>query len=343
MEYNMISEIREQDEAIHAILKELSDKKEKIRKLVQKKGETFFLGCGSSHYLGITGSALFSQMNALGHPITGGEVLVSEETLPPANSPLLISVSRSGGTTETVEATKRLQSKYPSSDTISITCNQNSSLTNISDISIVSKRGKEESIPATKSFSSALTAIEYLAMLKKSLNPEENFQKLGEMSKKTLENNENVARRIGENTNLEKFIFLGSGEYYGLALEGMLKIKESSLSWSEAYRSLEFRHGGKSILDENSLVVFFYPNQEKGEINNLIREICSLDSKVLIVGKENQVNKFDSDYKFDIPKGPSTGGLSLFIGPIQLMSYYKAVSLGLNPDNPKHLEWSVKI
>jgi len=64
-----------------------------------------------------------------------------------------------------------------------------------------------------------------------------------------------LAQQLSEDHSLQHFVFLGSGPQYGLAAEAMLKMKEMSLSVSEAFHFLEFRHGPKSVVDCSTLVV----------------------------------------------------------------------------------------
>ena len=64
-----------------------------------------------------------------------------------------------------------------------------------------------------------------------------------------------LPQRLGADLEVERFFFLGSGPFYGLACEAMLKLKEMSLSYAEPYHFLEFRHGPMSMVDARTLVV----------------------------------------------------------------------------------------
>jgi glucosamine--fructose-6-phosphate aminotransferase (isomerizing) len=288
----------------------------------------------------LAGASLFNE-NAVAIAVPGGEVCMSPLQIPNISFDVIIPISRSGQTTETIRATEFMKKKNPKAKIVGITCAEKSSISDLSDICLVSKGGVEDSVIMTKSFSSMLVILQYLFELKKESKVKLNFQSLSENSRKIIERYEKTMKDIGYRNDLNKFIFLGTGEYFGLAMEAMLKMKEMALSWSEAYNSLEFRHGPKSIVDDETFVTFLWPNRGIDEHEALLKEVSDLRAKTLVIGANKSLRGVKADYIVEIPSHHYN--LVLYMPLVQLLGYYRAVSLGLNPDRPKNLEKFVKI
>ncbi|HKJ69987.1 MAG TPA: SIS domain-containing protein, partial [bacterium] len=129
------------------------------------------------------------------------------------------------------------------------------------------------------------------------------------------------------------------GPFYGLANESMLKIKEMSLSTSEAYHSLEFRHGPKSMVDEDMLVTFFLSNSAFDTESKLVKEVKELGGRTLTVCEQaTPAVKEYSDYLVELQSGLSDyARLILYMPVTQLLGYHAAVAKNLNPDQPTNL------
>lgn len=323
-----------------AVLKDVEVKRPKLLELFKRKpSNVIFAGCGSSYYLALSASSIFRKLvkvNAVGFP--SSEVFLYPTTL--SGNTLLVSISRSGETTETVLATK-FAKREKKAKVLAITCYEESELAKISDVKLVSPEGKEKSVVMTRSFTSMLVAAQVASAI---LSKNEQFYKklntLPEICKRIIKENNDLTKKIGEDGSLKKFIFLGSGPFYGTACESMLKMKEMALAWSEAYHSLEFRHGPKSIVDSETLVTFLLSDSARSYEVNLIKEIRSLGTKVLTICKR----PVESDYAVKI--GSALNDFSrvpLYMPITQLMAYYKAVSRGLNPDMPEKLSQVVRL
>jgi glucosamine--fructose-6-phosphate aminotransferase (isomerizing) len=131
---------------------------------------------------------------------------------------------------------------------------------------------------------------------------------------------------LGENLELNRLFFLGSGSHYGLACEAMLKMKEMSLTHSEAYQFLEFRHAPMSMVHDRTLIVGLVSSAA------LPHEVA-----VLALTPERLADGL-VDYQLLLPaelndweRGP------LYLPVAQLIAYYRSVAKGLNPDLPHGL------
>lgn len=220
----------------------------------------YFIGCGTSLYLSLSGSRFFTYKTGIEtKALPGGELLFTinenvEDFGRLKRSAILI--SRSGESTEVVKAGEKL--KNLSIPVLGLTLEPDSSLVKVSDISIILPI-KEEAIVMTKSFSSILLTIELISSF---INGEslEIYKDLTQETKRVLESAENLAK---ENTNYNHYVFLGLGMDEGIARESALKLEEMALTKVESYSTFEYRHGPKSLLEKGVLVSIYKKISQK--------------------------------------------------------------------------------
>lgn len=118
-----------------------------------KYEQVVFTGCGSTYYLSLAASALYQELTGrAARAIPGGELLFNPQTVLTGQRTLLIAVSRSGTTTETLRAVEKFK-REKRGDVLAIS-NYNEALSQLADVSIVIDKGQEESVAQTRSFSS---------------------------------------------------------------------------------------------------------------------------------------------------------------------------------------------
>ena len=147
---------------------------------------------------------------------------------------------------------------------------------------------------------------------------------------------ESFAKELGENLNYDRFYFLGSGIRYGLACEVNLKMKEMTLTHSEPFHFLEFRHGPMSMVNENALVVGMLSDANRVHEAKVLSEMKMLGGMVAGLGEKEA----DVEFNSGIPE--SVRGV-LYLPVLQLMAFYRSLAKGLNPDRPKNLTAVVQL
>jgi glutamine---fructose-6-phosphate transaminase (isomerizing) len=125
------------------------------------------------------------------------------------------------------------------------------------------------------------------------------------------------------------FVYLGGGALYGLANEGALKLMEMSLSFSQAYHPLEYRHGPISLIDEHSLAVMLYQNDPLEE-SKLAQELQSKGAKVIGVGGPGDL-RLEVEIADDALRG------LIALPALQWLGERVAQSKGLDTRAPRHL------
>ncbi len=285
--------------------------------------EILFTGCGSSHFLSQLLAMATTHLGGRGVALPCSELLYSRGYYPIGNPELLVAISRSGETTEALKALESMN--VPKLGIAAYT----STLLEKADYGLLVDT-PEDSVVMTHSFPAFLFAFQQL--LNWSFGrPLYDAERLSGLSREVLKNEDYISG-IVEEFDFRNVIFLGSGMLYPVALEAALKMKEMAIFWSEAYQTFEVRHGFKSVADDKTLVVLLV-NEPFDWHDKLTSEFQGQGAKVLTVGERDT----GADYFVRLPELHPPEGVLLHLPVIQLLSYYKAVKRGFNPDAPRFL------
>jgi len=308
---------------------------------VQDYSALLFVGCGSTHYLSLTAASLargIARTNARGLP--SSEVFLFPQYNLPARHvrTMLWAVSRSGETSETLLATRAFRQRS-SGPALTVGNYPESALVHDCDAAILIPEGQEESIAQTRSFSSMLVALEvYLGLAAGNQAYVESLEALPAAAASVLALHSQPLQELGADATFDTVIFLGSGPLYGIACEGMLKMKEMSLSHSEAYHFMEFRHGPKSIVNERTLIAAILSDAATDYELTLLREMRELGAYILLVCDRDPGDELAADTVVPLQSGlPETARAPLCLLPLQLLAYGRAIARGLDPDRPTNL------
>ena len=309
-------------------------------------GQVLFTGCGSTHYLSLMGAALCQavlRVTAAARPASE-LVLFPDLVYAPETERLLIAVSRSGTTTETVEAVRAFRVRERGRVLV-ITCDPDTPLGQEADVCLAATEAQEQSVAQTRSFSSmallAQALIGHLAGLDVGV-----LNSLPDILQRLLDAHHATVREIGEDSGIERFFFLGSGALYGIACEAMLKMKEMSLSYSEAFHTLEFRHGPMSMVNERALVVGLLSEQARTQEIAVLRQMREYGAHVLAVGAalDGEALRAWARAAVELPSGlPIWAQPVLHLPLLQLMAYYRAMTNQQDPDRPAKLQAVVSL
>lgn len=297
--------------------------------------QVIFTGCGSTHYLALTAAALFRGLTgvpAAGHPAS--DLLFFEEIITSPRDCLLVAISRSGTTTETLQTVERLRQRGIGG-VWTITCEPDSPLAHASDLTLPAAAAREESIAQTRSFSSMLLLAQALAA---HLGGEDwtVLRQTPGSARFILETQEALVEQVGHRLQDDRVYFLGSGPHYGIASEAMLKMTEMSLTVSQAFHFLEFRHGPMSMVQPGAeLIGMLTPQASRHELQ-VLREMRERGAHTLALGPMSVDS--GATWAIDLPgEYPAWALPVLYMPVVQLLAFHRARAKGLDPDNPRHL------
>lgn len=297
------------------------------------------IGCGSTHYLAQAASATLAHRAGIpAHALPSSELWLFPTAFA-LDRTLLLAVSRSGTTTETLWALDRFR-EVGGGPVLAVTCYPESPLAQRADFALVAPDAQEESVAQTRSFTSMLLLTQALAAVL--AGDEGMLERLGRLPKRleaVIERVGDLPRRLGEDGSIQRLFFLGSGPLYGLASEAMLKTKEMSLSYAEAYYPLEFRHGPMSMVDDHTLVVGFLSDTGLAQELLVLQDMQALGGRILAFAEDGTaISGWQCDYVVELRSGLDEWERGpLYLPAAQRMAFYRSLHKGLNPDRPTNL------
>jgi glucosamine--fructose-6-phosphate aminotransferase (isomerizing) len=334
------AEIYSQPEVWTAALNVLNARRVNIQQLWQRGqyDHIIFTGCGSTYYLSLAAASLLQELSGQ----TARALPASELWLSPASSyaragkTLLVAVSRSGSTTETVRACEAFQ-RDGRGDLVTLSCYPDQPLAQLGALNIILPSGQEDSVVQTRAFSTLYLGVVALAALwtgHATLFDE--LARLPAAGRRLLDSSAGLTHSIGANLDFDRFYFLGSGSRYGLACEYALKMKEMSLTHSEPFHFMEFRHGPMSMVTESTVIVGLVSETNRAHELKVLAEMRERGARIVPVGERDVEVAFRS--------GLSGAAHSVLYLPFaQLIGYERSLAKDFNPDQPHNLTAVVKL
>ena len=311
----------------------------------EKYDEVIFTGCGTSLYLAQASAHAFSTCTGISAKgMCCSELYYFPETyVGNGKKVLVVPMTRKSYTTEVRMAIDKVRS-YPGVKSLAITCDADSSKYN--DYMLLSPETPEDSVIMTRSFTSmiylAVVMSYYVGGKKEKIEQLKDYAANAESFLKATD--EMAKKIVAEHPECNLFITLGQGINYGIANECMNKMKEMSLSNSEAYYTLEYRHGPMSLVDDKTLIILLGNEDTVDGDAKLLTQMKEYGAKVLAIGNNASKDFTDVDYTLDMPYGYDSLQNAPIIGFIgQLIGYYVAELKNLNADSPRHLTQAIVI
>ena len=311
------------------------------------------IACGTSYYAGLVAKYWMESYAGISVNVDiASEYRYRQTPLSDGNAALFI--SQSGETADTLAALE--YSKTSNQHCVSIVNVINSTIARVSDALMPTLAGPEIGVASTKAFTSQLTVLLFLTLgtahAKGLIDGEEarrqieQLKKLPQIIDYFLANNRCVQRIAAKLQRANSVLYLGRGAAFPLALEGALKLKETSYIHAEAFPAGELKHGPIALIDEHMPVIIIAPPGPLFEksLSNL-REVASRGAKVILVSNECGVAAAGAhiDDALVMPDVEPLLQPLLYTLPLQLLAYHVAVLKGTDVDQPRNLAKSVTV
>lgn len=327
-------EIYSQPDAWRGVLEVLRESVAEVRSLLARGDyrQVVFTGCGSTYYLSLAAAAVLQRV--AGVPACGlpaSEVWLNPAALPPAPHTLLVAVSRSGETTETLRACESFR-RSGRGGIVTLSCYPGRALTTLGDLNLVFPSIREESVAQTRAFSGLyLATVALAAFWQDDQTLWADLQRLPDALAPRLARAAGALETLGADLTIDRFYFLASGLRYPLACELSLKMKEMTLSHSEPFHCMEFRHGPKSMVTPHALVVALLSDERRADDLAVVADMAALGARTLTIGSAGT----------DVELGDELGEVArsvLYLPFGQLLALGRSLAKGLNPDRPENLD-----
>ena len=345
-EHYMKKEIHEQPEVMKNNLEDNIPDLRGYNKIV-------IVACGSAMHAGLIGKVLIEEYGDI--PV---EVEIASEFRYKKNfidiHTLVIAISQSGETADTLEAVKLAKRK--GADTLGIINVEESSIAREVDDVIYTRAGTEIAVATTKGYTSQIEILSKIAYILATNNNCKNYKndirnfmtdlkELPITMEEVLNNEEEyieIAKDIYKHNDI---FFIGRGIDYAVAMEGSLKLKEISYIHSEAYPAGELKHGTISLIEDGTPVIGIVTDESISDktISNM-KEVKARGANVIYL-TTNVLSK-DGDFyskKIEVPKVNPLLQPIVNILPLQLISYHVARLNKKDIDKPRNLAKSVTV
>jgi glucosamine--fructose-6-phosphate aminotransferase (isomerizing) len=332
----MLKEIYEQPQTFYNSVRSVTS--EILPAPVKNAESVTIIACGSSYNAGLIFKYLLEDTCAI--PVRLD--FASEfKYFPPPVRGLVIGISQSGETADTISALK--QAKTHNCTTLAITNVLGSSISRIADFTLYMRAGPEISVAATKSFVAQLAVLMQIT----------NFLRNGEFED-VLRNGHraieevllmDLSEAVRLCLNAQSIFYVGRGPFYPVSLEGSLKMKEISYIHAEGYAAGELKHGPFALLSpETPVVAICMPGETYGVMISNIKEMKARGAPVIALGEEGDLELSDVvDIFIPLPVTPPFIQVLTTLIVLQLLAYYTAVGLNRDIDKPRNLAKSVTV
>jgi glucosamine--fructose-6-phosphate aminotransferase (isomerizing) len=367
--YQMLKEVYEQPDAIRQTITQHIDPSSHMVRLdrfpwtpaeVAALRRITIVASGASRHAGLCGKLMIEDLAGIPVDVEHASEYGYRKPTNGKGS-LVVAITQSGETADTTAA-QRI-AKENGMKTLSISNVIDSTIAHEADAAFFTRAGKEVAIPATKSFTTQLTALYMLALFlaaqRDMLTPAEvtarvhALSTLPDLIEQSLDRFNAEAETIARDFYHDQtFVFLGRGVHYPIALEGALKLKEISYVHAEGYPTGEFRHGPTALITE-SLPVVAIVTQDRRDPESMVRYEKSISliedirhiskRQILLASEGDETVRKMGVASFYLPHLEELLLPIMEVVPLQFLAYHIAVLNGLDVDRPRNLVKSVMV
>ena len=307
------------------------------------------VACGTSYNAGMVARYWLESIAGVACDVEIASEFRYRKFVTRANS-LLVTISQSGETADTLAALRLAkESGFMAAMTI---CNvATSSLVRESDFAFMPRAGVEVGVASTKAFTTQLTCLllltAALGRLKGNVSAEQEagivhaLQRLPALIEAALTHEKEIEKLSEDFADKQHSLFLGRGEFYPIAMESALKLKEISYIHAEAYAAGELKHGPLALIDSEMPVIVVAPENDLLEkVKSNIEEVKARGGQLFIFADHDAGLGYKT---LMFPKVDEVTAPIFYTVPLQLLSYHVALIKGTDVDQPRNLAKSVTV
>ena len=319
------------------------------KEILEKVQHVQIVACGTSYNSGMAARYWFEALAGVSCDVEIASEFRYRKFVTRPNS-LLLTLSQSGETADTLAALRLAKEKgYMAAMTI---CNvAGSSLVRESDLAFMTRAGVEIGVASTKAFTTQLASMLMLVTAIGKLNGHISDAKEQEIVKALQSLPAEIEKGLAFDKDIEDFaeknhaLFLGRGEYYPIAMEAALKLKEISYIHAEAYAAGELKHGPLALIDADMPVIVVAPNNDLLEkVKSNIEEVRARGGQLYVFADKDAGFTENEGMKIiTMPKINEIVAPIFYTVPMQLLAYHVALIKGTDVDQPRNLAKAVTV
>jgi glucosamine--fructose-6-phosphate aminotransferase (isomerizing) len=311
------------------------------------------LACGTSYYAGLTAKYWIESVAKLPVSVEIASEYRYRDSVPHPST-LVVTISQSGETADTLAALKHARS-LGMTHTLTICNVATSAMVRECKLAYITRAGVEVGVASTKAFTTQLAALFLLtltlAQVNGRLDDEQEAAYLKQMRhlpvalSSVLALEPQVIAWAEDFARKENALFLGRGMHYPIALEGALKLKEISYIHAEAYPAGELKHGPLALVTEEMPVVTIAPNDALLEkLKSNMQEVRARGGQLYVFADvDSRITSSEGVHVIRLPEHYGLLSPILHVAALQLLAYHTALARGTDVDKPRNLAKSVTV
>ncbi len=311
------------------------------------------LACGTSYYSGCVAKYWLESVAHIPCQVEVASEYRYRDSVPDAHT-LVVTISQSGETADTLAALKHAQS-LGMHHTLTICNVSTSAMVRECKLAYITRAGVEIGVASTKAFTTQLAGLFLLtlalAKAKHRLSADEEAQHLKAMRhlpvalQSVLALEPQLIAWAQDFADKENALFLGRGMHYPIALEGALKLKEISYIHAEAYPAGELKHGPLALVTSEMPVVTVAPNDTLLEkLKSNLQEVRARGGVLYVLADaDTRIHSSEGLHVIRMPEHYGALSPLLHVVPLQLLAYHTACARGTDVDKPRNLAKSVTV
>ena len=323
------------------------------REAFQGVDSVLILASGTSSYAGLIGKQWIESIARVPCQAELGHEYRYRESIPNAKQ-LIVTISQSGETLDTMEALKRAK-ELGHGVTLSICNVRESAIPRASRFVFYTRAGAEIGVASTKAFTTQLAALYTLALAmakaKGRLDANAEAAAIAQVRflpgsvQHALNLESQIAVWAKRFAQRDHALFLGRGIHYPIALEGALKLKEISYIHAEAYPAGELKHGPLALVDASMPVVVIAPNDALLEkVKSNMQEVRARGGELFVfTDLDSHFSESEGVHVIRTPRHAGVLSAIVHAIPVQLLAYHAALERGTDVDKPRNLAKSVTV
>jgi glucosamine--fructose-6-phosphate aminotransferase (isomerizing) len=338
--YRMLKEIKESPAALERLILREGKKIERIADYLRRKGVSMvtFVARGTSDNAALYGKYLVESTLGIPAHLAAPSVVTIYQADIRADKTLVIGVSQSGAGTDVnryLENARKMGAM-----TLGITNTRGSDITRVSDEVIFLHAGHEESVAATKTYTTECMALLMLTAFWAGHQATLDLLPIiPEAADNVLKTEDEIKNRVERLRFAGHAVSLGRGYHYATAQEMALKLMETCYLPTHPFSIADFMHGPIAMIHEGfPIFMFVTRGRTSQQMIDLARNLSEKGSETVIFSNTPETKKY-AKLHFMMPRGLTEIATPItYIMPGQLFAYYLSLARGLDPDKPKYLK-----
>ena len=324
--------------------------------IFKRTDNILILACGTSYHAAMVARYWIEEMARIPVNVEIASEYRYRTSVPMPNT-LIITISQSGETADTIAALQHAKSLHNGMDasTLSICNVPESALIRQSQLRFLTRAGPEIGVASTQAFTTQLSSLFVLTLVlakvkgRLSVDKEENYLKqlrhLPAAMQQVLSLEPQIIEWAQAFVDKDHALFLGRGIHWPIAMEGALKLKEITYIHAESYAAGELKHGPLALVDVKMPVVAIAPNDALIEkLKSNLQEVRARAGQLYIFAdRDTFIEPEEGVHVINLPDHAGVLSPILHTLPLQLLSYHTAVARGTDVDKPRNLAKSVTV